>query len=70
MTGLEFGSRYPDCPPVFIGDADIQRWWKEPGRVFLVTDQVKRPRLTRLLPVGQVHLVAAGGGKFVVSNRP
>jgi hypothetical protein len=70
MTGLEFGSRYPDCPPVFIGDTDIQRWWDEPTRVFLVTDQEKRAGLENLLPSRQMHIVAASGGKFVFSNLP
>jgi len=68
MTGLEFGSRYPDCPPVFIGDADIERWWREPRRVFLVTDGVRRVRLERLLPVERTHVLAASGGKFVLTN--
>ena len=35
MTGLEFGSRYPDAPPLFIGDCEIQEWWAADRRVFL-----------------------------------
>lgn len=68
MTGLEFGSRYSDCPPVFIGDADIERWWREPGRVYLVTDGVKRARLEGLLPPERIYVLAASGGKFVLTN--
>jgi 4-amino-4-deoxy-L-arabinose transferase-like glycosyltransferase len=71
MTGLEFGSRYPDAPPVFIGDREIAEWWAGEQRVFLFTEGgEKRAAVERLLPPGSVHLVGASGGKFVLSNRP
>ncbi len=70
MTGLEFGSHYPDAPPLFIGDTDIARWWTEPRRVFLFTNGGdSRAKVESLLPAGSVHVIAASGGKFVLSNH-
>ena len=71
MTGLEFGSHYPDAPQVFIGDREIQQWWIDNERVLLFTEGgEKREAVERLLPAGSVHLLGARGGKFVFSNRP
>ncbi len=70
MTGLEFGSRYPDAPPLFIGDCEIQEWWAGDRRVFLFTQGAKRDRLERQLRRERMYLIAASGGKFVFSNRP
>jgi hypothetical protein len=69
MTGLEFGSHYPDAPPLFIGDADIAKWWSGSRRIFLFTEGEKRAGLEKLFPPGSVKVVAASGGKFVLSNR-
>jgi len=70
MTGLEFGSHYPDSPPLFIGDADIAKWWSGSRRIFLFTDGGEsRAAVEKLLPPDQVHVFAASGGKFVLSNR-
>ena len=70
MTGLEFGSRYPDAPPLFIGDCEIQEWWAGDRRVFLFTQGAKRDRLERQLRRERMYLIAASGGKFVFSNQP
>lgn len=71
MTGLEFGSHYPDAPQVFIGDQEIRDWWSGEVRVFLFTEGgSKREAVERLLPTGSVHLLGASGGKVVLSNRP
>jgi hypothetical protein len=69
MTGLEFGSHYPDAPPLFIGDADIAKWWTGSRRIFLFTNGDQRAAVEKLLPPDRVNVIAASGGKFVLSNR-
>jgi len=69
MTGLEFGSHYPDAPPVFIGDAEVARLWRGDRRVFLFSydDQIDR---VRQAVAGEMYRIAAAGEKSVYSNRP
>lgn len=69
MTGLEFGSRYPDAPPVFIGDADIAALWRGERRVFLFTHDDKLAAVKRAVNA-EMFLIAAAGEKSVYSNRP
>jgi 4-amino-4-deoxy-L-arabinose transferase-like glycosyltransferase len=68
-TVLEFGSHYPDCPPVFIDRNELAQKWNAPQRVFLVTydDQFEKVKswLGR-----ELHTIAKAGGKSVYSNRP
>lgn len=51
---MDFGSRYPDVPPIFIDDQDLRNLWQGSNRVFLFTeDSEKEALLQRLgLPVG------------------
>ena len=69
MTGLEFGSYYPDAPPAFINDADIARLWQGERRVFLFTREDQVEAVKKVLP-GELFPVASAGGKAVYSNRP
>lgn len=36
---LEYGSRYPDCPPLFLTDAQFAQLWHTGARVFYVARQ-------------------------------
>ncbi|MFN0121388.1 MAG: ArnT family glycosyltransferase [Blastocatellia bacterium] len=67
-TVLEFGSHYPDCPPVFIDKTEIARLWAQSRRVFLVTYNDQWEKLSGILPA-PAHRIAAGGGKTLYSNR-
>jgi len=69
MTGLEFGSRYPDVPPVFIGDGEIAQLWKGERRVFLFTHDGEFEKVRSVIK-GEMFQVAAAGEKTVYSNRP
>jgi 4-amino-4-deoxy-L-arabinose transferase-like glycosyltransferase len=69
MTGLEFGSYYPDAPPVFIGDAEIAELWRGDRRVFLFTHDNKFEAVRKAVS-GEMHRIAAAGEKSVYSNRP
>ena len=68
-TTLEYGSRYPDAPPLFLDDDALQRLWQDSTRrVFLITFQAKRDKLDALLPQSKFTL-ASYGDKLLLSNR-
>jgi hypothetical protein len=68
MTGLEFGSTFPDAPPVFIGDNEIAQLWQEQKRVFLFTHDRDFEKVRRVIK-GEMFQVATAGEKSVYSNR-
>ena len=68
MTGLEFGSYYPDAPQIFLGDKEIADLWRGDKRVFLFTadrefDKVKSAVNTEMFKIATI------GEKSVYSNR-
>jgi hypothetical protein len=69
MTGLEFGSYYPDAPPVFIGDGDITQLWQGERRIFLFTRDGDFEKVRGVIK-GEMFRVTAAGEKSVYSNRP
>lgn len=69
MTGLEFGSYYPDAPQVFIGDGEIAQLWQGSQRVFLFTHDRDFEKVRSVIK-GEMFQVAAAGEKAVYSNRP
>lgn len=69
MTGLEFGSYYPDAPPVFIGDGEIAQLWQGEPRVFLFTHDSAFEKVRGVVNA-EMFRIAAAGEKSVYSNRP
>lgn len=69
MTGLEFGSYYPDAPQVFIGDAEIAQLWRGQQRVFLFTHDNDFAKVQRVVQAEMFRLATAGE-KSVYSNKP
>ncbi len=69
MTGLEFGSTFPDAPPVFIGDNDIAQMWQGSQRVFLFTRDGDFEKVRNVIK-GEMFRLAAAGEKSIYSNRP
>ncbi|MEK7832984.1 MAG: hypothetical protein AAB401_17985, partial [Acidobacteriota bacterium] len=69
MTGLEFGSYYPDAPQVFIGDGEIAKLWREDKRVFLFTADRDFDKVRSAIN-SEMFKIAAAGEKSVYSNRP
>lgn len=69
MTGLEFGSYYPDAPQVFIGDAEIAQLWRGQQRVFLFTHDNDFAKVQRVVQAPMFRLATAGE-KSVYSNKP
>jgi hypothetical protein len=69
MTGLQFGSTFPDAPPVFIGDGDIAQLWSGERRVFLFTHDRELEKLRSVIK-GEMFRLAAAGEKSIYSNKP
>jgi 4-amino-4-deoxy-L-arabinose transferase-like glycosyltransferase len=69
MTGLEFGSYYPDAPQCFIGDDEIARLWKEDQRIFLFTHDREIEAVKKAVS-GEMFKIAGAGEKSVFSNKP
>jgi len=69
VNNLEYGSLAPGAPAVFIDEAEFQRLWSGPQRCYLAAADAMKPRLERLVGRDTLHLLAAGGGKSLFSNR-
>jgi 4-amino-4-deoxy-L-arabinose transferase-like glycosyltransferase len=69
QTNLEYGSYAPDAPRVFIDDADFTRLWRQPERYYLLLEGPALPRVEALVPRPDLHVVAASGGKFLLTNH-
>ena len=69
VTGMAFGSTYPDVPPVFLEDEDVRRLWSGPERIFLFTENTRRETLLNTLQMPVIE-VADQGGKSVLTNKP
>jgi hypothetical protein len=68
-TSLLWGSHYPDVPPVFLTDEDLQRAWKEGNhRIFLFVPPEEKTRAQSLLGSG-AHVFAEQSGKVVYTNK-
>lgn len=67
-ANLEYGSRYPDAPPLFPGDEDLKALWGRSGkRVFLVTFQNKLEKLHTVIQAA-TYEIARYGDKVLLSN--
>jgi hypothetical protein len=69
VNGPWYGSFWPDSPAVFETDASLDRLWAGPRRIFLLTyhPDARIPELARF---GPVHILAAAGGKSILTNLP
>jgi hypothetical protein len=70
LTGMWFGSQFPDCPPVFLENADLPRLWRGSERIFLFTEDSKKDRVLPLLAGLPIYPLAERGGKSVLMNKP
>ncbi len=69
-TNLEYGSNAPGAPDVFIDDARLAQLWPQQQRYYLLVEGPKLPRIERAVGPSAVHIVAASGGKFLLTNLP
>lgn len=65
---LEYGSRYPDAPAIFLNYQDLRRLWRSPKRVFLFTENTKKDTLLKNLDLPVIP-VAEKGGKTLLMNQ-
>ncbi|MBV8821135.1 MAG: glycosyltransferase family 39 protein [Acidobacteriaceae bacterium] len=68
-TNLEYGSYAPGAPHVFIGDTDLQRLWPSADRYYLLVEGPSVARIESLVGKDALHVIAASGGKFLMSNH-
>ncbi len=66
---LWFGSFFPDAPKIFLDNAEFDRLWNGPNRVFLFTSDFDRAQALAGIDPGTVHEVAREGSKAILSNR-
>jgi len=68
VNGLWYGSFWPDAPRIFETESTLRQLWSSPRRIFLFTyDPAQREQELALF--GPVHVLAAAGGKTVLTNR-
>ncbi len=70
FNNLEYGAYAPGVPDVFIDDSQFTNLWLKPERSYIVANQNVVPRLQSLVGAERLNLVAASGGKAVLTNRP
>lgn len=67
---LEYGSYAPGAANVFINDAQFRDLWLRPETAYIVAGQAAVPRLESLVGHEQIYVLAASGGKVVLTNHP
>jgi hypothetical protein len=67
---LEYGAYAPGAPDVFIDDAQLKNTWLKPQRSYIVAKEDVVPQLRSLVGAENLNLVAASGGKVVLTNHP
>src|SRR5271169_6780589 len=70
FNNLEYGAYAPGVPDVFIDDSQFKNLWLKPERSYIVATQNVVPRLESIVGAEHLNLVAASGGKVVLTNRP
>jgi 4-amino-4-deoxy-L-arabinose transferase-like glycosyltransferase len=68
FNNLVYGSYAPGAPDVFIDDAKWKDMWLGPQRCYLVISDFALPRLEKLVGSAALHVVAASGGKSLLTN--
>src|SRR5262249_22302904 len=69
FNNLEYGAYAPGTPDVFIDDPQFRDIWLGPQRCYLVANQKVVPRLESLVGREHLNVLAASGGKVVLTNR-
>jgi len=70
VTGMAFGSTYPDAPKIFLEAEDVRRLWQGNDRVFFFTEDSKKEKALKVVEGLPVYSLADRGGKSVVTNKP
>jgi hypothetical protein len=67
---LEYGSKFPDAPKVFINNQDFSALWYGRTRMFLIVPRGQQANAMTHLPATSTWFVAKVGGKAVYANQP
>jgi 4-amino-4-deoxy-L-arabinose transferase-like glycosyltransferase len=70
VTGMQFGSTYPDAPPVFLETADLRRLWQAGERIFFFTEDNTKEAALKAVEGLPLYPLASRGGKSVMTNKP
>lgn len=70
VTGMAFGSTYPDAPLIFLEASDVRRLWLGGDRIFFFTEDSKKEKALSSIEGLPVFPVASRGGKTVLTNKP
>jgi hypothetical protein len=70
FNNLVYGSYAPTSPPVFIDDAQFENLWQQADRYYFVADRAAVRRIEGLVSAPELDVVAASGGKFLLTNHP
>jgi hypothetical protein len=70
INDLEYGSYAPSAPAVFIGDRELRAFWSAGEYCYLVARDSSRERLEEVVSPKPMYVLAAAGGKVVLSNAP
>jgi hypothetical protein len=70
FNNLVYGSYAPGAPDVFIDDAQWKNMWLGAERCYVVANDYAVPRFEKLVGKAALHVVAASGGKVVLTNHP
>jgi len=70
FNNLEYGAYAPGVPDVFIDDAQFKALWLDPRRSYIVAEQKVVPNLEAIVGAEQLNLLAASGGKVILTNHP
>jgi hypothetical protein len=70
FNNLEYGSYAPGAPDVFLDDPHWKSMWLAPERCYVVATDYAVPRFEKLVGKAALIVVAASGGKVVLTNHP
>lgn len=67
---LEYGAYAPGVPDVFIDNQQFKNLWLKPERSYIIAKENVVSELESLVGAADLNLVAASGGKVVLTNHP
>jgi hypothetical protein len=70
FNNLVYGSYAPGAPDVFIDDTQWKNMWLGADRCYVVASDSAAQRFEKLVGKAALNVVAASGGKVLLSNHP
>jgi len=69
INNLVYGSYAPGAPNIFLDDDQWKQMWLQESRCYLVASRSAMPRLEKLVGGDRLYVIAASGGKVLLSNQ-